>query len=249
MVFDWLRQHGVTVIEAGDGTPAGQALERSLAKSDRYGGHGPVPAARVSQLIEEVIDPGSLGFERVNGRTWGRLGDPSIKLLTTGRTKGYGLELRWAVSLPFVPHRILPSPQFHRTLKSARMDLFETSQNVTPSQGTGEDYGTIDTGLGETCLKDDAARVWATVRSIAVAFWAGTDSIQEIYETALRHRELEQARLRMHHLPEPAVVAALVAARLGLTTEYTDLLSVARVKSEERAVLIRLAGQAARDAH
>ena len=94
-----------------------------------------------------------------------------------------------------------------------RLDLFETSQDVVPSRSTGQDGGTIDTGLGEICLKDDAERVWAAVRPLAVAFWAGTDSIQHTYELALRHHERERSGRRMHHLPEPAVVAALAAAR------------------------------------
>jgi hypothetical protein len=236
--IEWLRQHGVPVYEAGDGSDVGQRIQRWQDRRARYGEVDVVPPGIAIPLIERIIDPGSFGLVRISDRLWGALDVDRVRLLAVQSLRGTAFELRYGVSLPFVPHQLVPTVRFHRTLKSAWFDLWSSSQDGVGHSDDG--VGTIGTSLGVEAAEEDARTVWAHTRPLAERFWNDCANLVGIFDLAADQHTLEESNQRVRHVPQPAVVAALAAARLGLAQESDRYRSAANVEPEEAAALATL---------
>ena len=218
--MDDLRPH---VGFAGDGTPMGTRLQKAKARARRFGGYDVVPAAAAVAIVEQVLDPGSLGLVKVRERTWvGPGGEGRFRTLTLVPMKGLAYRLVWGVSLSYVPHGWTPKPQFHRTAKSARPDLSHSSTSGFDESELGGAAGWIDRSLGRDCVLQDAQTVWARSRPSALSFWERTTDDRGVLDLVLERRP-DGAR------DSVAIVGALAAARLGLCGEAEDLLADAEL--------------------
>jgi hypothetical protein len=91
----------------------------------------PLAAADVYRLLEEITQPAELGLAPIRRGLFGRqVNADVIQLLRFSAYKGYSYGVEWGVSLSFVPHdfeRTVRRVRFHRTLKSAQFDLWESA--------------------------------------------------------------------------------------------------------------------------
>jgi hypothetical protein len=77
--------------------------------------------------------------------------------------QGLQLRLRLGVSLAFVPHEFDRRLRFHRTMKSADLDLFEAASDEFVQRGETERRGFLAAGYGADVLRRDASEAWELV--------------------------------------------------------------------------------------
>lgn len=85
-----------------------------------------VPSAAFNETLRGTFDGrlGSQGFEAVKGLKWVRSAKPEIRdVIELYSVKGAAVAARWGVSLDFVPHVAAGRVRWHRTAKSAVLDL------------------------------------------------------------------------------------------------------------------------------
>lgn len=98
---------------------------------DRYG-LVEVGAERRHELFNEHTRLEREGFTEVRRGYFVREGGPEISHVLHHHTGKHSTYVTWGLSLAFVPHEFGAHIRFHRTLKSARMDLFNQDSD---SQG------------------------------------------------------------------------------------------------------------------
>lgn len=78
--------------------------------------------AAIQQAYDAVLGP--VGFARAGEMKWVRSRRPPIRdVVAVYMLKGWDYTTRWGVSLDFVPHLVDDSIRWHRTARSARIDL------------------------------------------------------------------------------------------------------------------------------
>jgi hypothetical protein len=195
------------------------SLQRLEDRNARYGVH-PVPAARVYAITAGLVQAAELQFTEVKEGRWARTVDPDIiQLLSLQAGKGAAYVFRWGLSLSFVPHEWSPQPKFHRTLKAARPDLFETAGEFLvkdPFSGEDEKF-TADTLHGEECFREDLQRAWSGLRPYLANWFSSTTTLAGVLAVAKTHAEKDWQSFR--HSPDPKMVYAFTLARSGRMEE------------------------------
>jgi len=85
-----------------------------------------VPSAAFNEALRAAFDSklGGHGFEAEKGLKWVRSAKPEIRdVIELYSVKGAAAAARWGVSLDFVPHVAAKRVRWHRTAKSAALDL------------------------------------------------------------------------------------------------------------------------------
>jgi hypothetical protein len=211
-------RRGIAVVGEGDAEDA-----TVIAAHDRwrqkYGDEewSPIPADDVYELLEEIVQPREFGLERVRrGSFAGQVDADIIRVLRVAPYKGYSYGLEWGVSLAFVPHEFERRVRFHRTLKSAALDLFEDAVEELGRRGGDERDGSIPAGYGAEVFRRDATQLWRLVRPRVEEWWGSTTTVARVLARA---RAQKTAQPVPRHWPEPALVEAFALARLGRDEE------------------------------
>lgn len=185
-------------------------------------------------MLSEFVGATLRDFDVVKPGRWVRptLSDGDYSVLEVVHTKGAGLSLRWGVSLSYLPRPLDGSSRplrYHRTRKSATLDLFEFADQA------------IDGAVVFPAWRRPAAMLWSAQEFDALweaceprarRFWEQTRQPSEVLARADLQVDETAARL---NFPAPAVVAAFCCARLSRSEEARSRL--ARLP-EDRAALV-----------
>lgn len=136
------RRGGMAIVGEGAPDAEDEAIIAAYKRWQRkYGDEewALLPAGDVYQLLEEIAQPAQLGLEPIRRGLFGRqVNSDVIQLLRFAPYKGYSYGFEWGVSVSFVPHdleRTVRRVRFHRTLKSAKFDLFEDAADEFARRG------------------------------------------------------------------------------------------------------------------
>jgi hypothetical protein len=250
------RRGGVAIVGDGDPSDTADVIEGHEHWRGKYAGQewSPLHAGDVYALLEEITQPDRLVLEPIRRGWFGRVVDGDIsQLLHFPPYKGYSYGLAWGVSLAFMPHAFERRVRFHRTLSSARLDLFEQAIEEFPRRGANARDGAIPAGYGVDVFRRDATDAWEFVRPRVEEWLASTRTLEGLLERA--REQAAEPPAGSDRWPEPALVEAFTLARLGRYDEARQRLEdwlegpveLAPTSVENlRAALKRIASQPSR---
>jgi len=189
------------------------------ARNAKYGVLGEVSASYANSIFESVVLPSVSDFVRVkNGLLVKQVNDDIFHVINFRRGKFF-YSFWWGVSLSYVPEKWDDACKFHRTLKSAHLDLFETSDGLVKDPYSAEIFQFSASFLnGEQCFCDELARAWKNLEPI-IRNWLATSTT---LEGVLKMAEIQIAQTRKgfpQHSPIPKLVYAFTLARMGRMSE------------------------------
>ena len=191
-------------------------------KVEKYGGWQQVPAARIYAIFEEIIDPATLGFTTAKPGLLARLIDGDIAHVIKLRAlKGASYDVCFGVSLSYVPYPYVPQVKWHRTPKSANLDLFEEPQvdwwRASNHKAEEVNPYLVNISLGEKCFREELSRAWEGTSTQAMSWFDAARSLQGILQKCAVHLSRRQDGVR--HLPGPRLVHAFTLGKLGRPDE------------------------------
>lgn len=140
-----------------------------------------------------------------------------IDVLSHGRAKTK-THIRWGVSLAFVPHDWRYRGRFHRTLKSAREDLFDQDWG-----GPGITYV-----YGVPRFTRDLELAWEYAAPRAARFWDASSSLAGVLSLAEEQISRPAGEYGFtidgFFVPGPRFVRAFTLARMGRVDDARDAL-------------------------
>jgi hypothetical protein len=180
-------------------------------------GYQTVPTATVYRTFRDVVQPTQLGFSEIKTSLYGKpINDDITHLISFQALKGAGYTVRWGVSLAYMPHKWSPKPQWHRSLKSSRFDLFETPFDYLHTHAIhwreSEAYIAY-TLYGKSFLRGGVVTMWGRVKQDILAWFASVLSLDGVLKKAEEQMGRKWAGPR--HYPEPMRVCAFTLARMG----------------------------------
>jgi hypothetical protein len=201
-----------------------------------------VPASEMNKIFDDVFARRLtlLGFESVGPRKWVRSKKAPIReIFEMAAMKGASHSARWGVSLDFVPHLSGSSVRWHRTAKTAMLDLC-----YDPC-----DYE--NNGLEPACsmFGVDVARSMAR-KQAEFAFPMALPWFESVNDLSDLVREYKAAKLRpairfgfYNYIQQP-LAFALVLAKVGrveeAVTEMTRFLKGDHIPESIKAKLLQM---------
>jgi hypothetical protein len=175
-----------------------------------------VAADRIYAVAEEITAPHQMGFERIRKGFFARLVDADIThVLRLSPYKGYQYGFTWGVSLAVVPHEWKRGLRFHRSLKTAHLDLWENAHEEKVREGGNERDGFASGLRGERTLRRELERSWKFVAPRAETWWASTTTLEGVLNRAREQVTRPPASTDKLHNPRPELVMTFVLATLG----------------------------------
>lgn len=189
---------------------------RLRAVAERYG-YDEVPASQVYVTFEAISDRGAAGFSTIKPGLYGKVVDADIiHVMKMQAVKGASYTVRWGVSLSYVPRVQGERVRWHRTLKSAALDLFEEPLeylNLQDDADAEPDTCFAMNGHGPQYLRETMTRMWSTVDAPVRAWFDGTKDLAGVLLRADEQRARTWRGPRHH--PDPRLVRAFTLRRLG----------------------------------
>jgi hypothetical protein len=188
-------------------------------RAARYGTEQ-VPVQRLREHFDRVAALASAGFEPTKPGAYARsVEDGIVQLAKLMTFKDGTCSLQWGVSLPWMPHEFSPKPKWHRTLKSARMDLFEwpVTLETAPGESPNDWHVSLSHGPQYMALTYDA--MWQRLRPRMHTFFERVRTAPAVMAAA--HAQCAQT---LPHDPDPRLVLAFTAARLANPPAAADAL-------------------------
>lgn len=182
----------------------------------RYG-RKEVPSARVYAVAEEVIAATQQGMETLKpGLYAARVDEDIVHLLKLQAVKGGSYLVQWGVSLAYLPHAWTPRLQWHRTVKSARFDLWENAfeyLGLKESQWRESERFLVGRLNGETYLQEQMLAMWTRLAPVLREWYASTRVLPGVLRAV--DKQIRRSGGSRHHVPAPTLVRAFTLARLG----------------------------------
>jgi hypothetical protein len=201
-----------------------------------------VTPSRVAAEADEVLGAALPGFQAVKSGSYARSAGPDVtQVVQLKAWKGELYTIAWGVSLSFVPDRLALPLRFHRTLKSARLDLWDDSLALAERQGAARDDAIVSASGGEKAVQRGLQAVWRSVEPHARSSWMSTQSLEGVLAFADVIAADAHSDIRY---PPAHVVAVLSCARIGREAEAMQRLSLLDLEAEEQEAV----GQAIRKA-
>lgn len=198
-----------------------------------------VNPSRVRELADEVMGADLSGFTRLKDGRYAKKIDADITHLAELLPwKGAQYSLAWGVSLSYVPNKVSLPLRFHRTLNSARLDLWQDSHSRAEPRTSPSDLATGS--RGEHVARSGLAAMWRWAFPLARTWWGSASTLDGILEIAVKQAVTEQPG-EVRHYPSPLLIHVLTLARLGRSTEIDDPIAALteRVEPHElQAILI-----------
>ena len=193
--------------------PFAEIVDVSDSPDVREYGFEEVPAARRQELFNAHTRLDAEGFTEVRRGFFVREGAPEIFHVLSHHARVGVTYISWGVSLAFVPHEFGTRVRFHRTLKSADLDLFN------PSWGDeGANY--LHT---ETPWIRDMKAMWARAWPRAVEFWdrgSAVEGVLHLAEALSAAPPTESGTTQdSFFITGPKFVRSMALARLGREAE------------------------------
>jgi hypothetical protein len=186
-----------------------------------------VTADIVDRTALEVVNASMLGFDLLKKRTWAKQVVPGIvQLFSLRATKGGGFVFIWGVSLGFVPHEWESKPKFHRTLKSARYDLFEDAAEFIVHDPHSAELGqyVVEGIRGEEVFKKTMNRTWGKLCPYLLTWFNETATLTGVLAKA--ENQVSHHWKSFCHFPDPRLVVAFCLAKLGRMEEARHALKL-----------------------
>jgi hypothetical protein len=150
--------------------------------------HGPITAAELRAAIHQAFDPvlSAVGFAWVADLKWVRNRTPLIRDIVEAYGGRQGRRAtRWGVSLDFVPHVEGTAIRWHRTAKSARIDLGYDPSNFRDPWDVASQEWVIAPDLGSPTPAARAAAIASLLDRTALSWLepiTGLVAVREAFE-------------------------------------------------------------------
>ena len=226
-----------------------EKARRFYAKVEKYGGWKRVPADRIHDLANEIIEPAKIGFVKAHrGFLVRKISEDISHAIKLDALKGASYGISCGVWLPFVPFPYAPQLRWHRSLKSAELTLRNQPQEWLQERQCPQrpDHGfTADSMLGEQCFREEFGKAWRSA-SVRVQKWfAETVTLESVLSRCDEQSNRQNSGICF--VPEPGLVRALTLARMGriakANEELESFLEQSNTESDARANLRRALGQ------
>jgi len=187
-----------------------------------------VPAKRVDTILDATFGASLLadGFAQIRHRVWARARVPDITdVFNIQALKGASLSATWGFSITFVPHVSAGKVKWHRTLKSARLDVRYDPRNF-PTRKESPDLQ-LDTLYGESELRDQGSALAALAIPQALRFWGGVNRVVDLRDVleGLRQKDKDAVAFGFYNYIQHPLALAFTHARLGDRVAAFDELS------------------------
>lgn len=174
-----------------------------------------VPASTIYRIFESVVKP--TGFHMAKKGVLARqVSADLIHLINLTRFKGALYGFRWGVSLAFVPHRWENSLRWHRSIRSAALDLWDQLADLPPYLNVVRAHknSSIPSGLhGPELFEQNLRREWRDIES-TIGQWL--DSVSDLSGVlSMSAKQMERVWTGPSHFPPPSLVHAFTLARMG----------------------------------
>ena len=156
--------------------------EKNAERFAKYGWNFVSDAAAIS-IFESVVLPSIADFICVKKGVFVKQINEDIFHVLTFKQGRYGHVFGWGVSLSFIPHKWDEDGcKFHRTLKSARCDLFEQEHNLIKDDPAAKifPYNEIDSNHGEVCFREDLVRAWKNLEPVIRTWLSSITSLDDV---------------------------------------------------------------------
>ncbi|NNG04453.1 MAG: hypothetical protein HKM95_10185 [Inquilinus sp.] len=177
------------------------------------------PAARAIFFDVAGAEMAAAGFALDRDRRYIRTVSADIvHLLQLKAFKGMQYGLQCGVSLSFMPHTWKRRTEWHRTERSARLDLFRhrSEDHREHDPLSAQHTGVIDGLHGEIALREDMVAAWLNERERIFGFFDMVADIDGVISVAMQ----QSARTGgLKHWPPPKLVEAFCLARLGRSVQ------------------------------
>jgi hypothetical protein len=214
----------------------------------RYGWEQ-VPVAQLREHFDRVAAFDRDGFEQIKPGLHARsVDDGIVQLAKLLSFKDGTYSLQWGVSLPWMPHEFAPKPKWHRTLKAARMDLFEWPVTLEPMPGESPSEWDVSLFHGPQYMALTFDAMWRRLGPRMKTWFERVRTPAAVLAAA--QAQCEQTNC---HDPDPRLVLAFTAARVAdqaaadaaLDRYWRDRSEYAPAPREVIAALLRDAGTTA----
>jgi hypothetical protein len=211
-----------------------ESVDRFYAVVEKYG-YGEVRAADLYEMFDGIASPGTTGFSMIKAGYYVRAVSPEIThVIKLQALKGYAYSVWWGVSLSYLPEVQQNRLRWHRTLKSAKLDLFEEPSEyfnlIEKDRDTAAKHFAYN-GHGPQYLRETMSEMWSTVAHPIRIWFDGTMDLVGVLREADR-----QSAHRWRgplHIPSAQLVRAFTLSRIGhheqATSALEDYLSAADV--------------------
>lgn len=196
-----------------------QRIEKFYAKAEKCGGFKQVPAERIYSIFEEIVDLSASGFAKAKRGTLARKVDENIAhVIKLQALKGATYGLAYGISLSYLPYPYAPTVKWHRTLKSASLDLFEQPQEHMRGVGMEDEAEYTPTSmLGEVCFREELSSLWKRISPGVQRWFDATRTLDQVLR-----RSDEQVAWKWRgprHAPDARLVKAFTLAKMGRSGE------------------------------
>jgi len=177
-----------------------------------------VPAKRVDAILDSTFGAAlrAAGFLEIRHRVWARTRIPEITdVFNIHALKGASLSPLWGFSIAFVPHVSAGKVKWHRTPKSARLDVRYDPMDFTRSKEGGDPV--LDTLYGESKLREQASALAPSITTQAASFWGGVKEVVDLRHVlqGLKKMDKEATRFGFYNYPGHPLALAFTHAKLG----------------------------------
>lgn len=198
-----------------------------------------VPAAEVDVILSKVFDArlAARGFHKIAPRKWVRSAKPEIReVFQVLAMKGASYSPVWGFSLDYVPHISGASLQWHRTSRSAYLDLrYDPLDYVEPPSREFEAWF-VHTFYGRRKTTNDAVRVARIAFSLATAFFNQVLTINDLPKAFEQQIKLTQEgkvhRFGFYNYIQHPIAYALTLAKLGQLSKAESVLERAIARGD-----------------
>lgn len=190
-------------------------VTKLYAKVEKYGSWQKVPADRIYSIAEEVISSSSNGFVSPKRGWWAReFAAETFQVVKLDALKGAAYGLSYGLSLPYVPYPYLPRAKWHRSIKSASLDLREQPQvHLADSTNLGAHGFVASSLLGEKCFRDEFGALWKACWPRISEWFQSTRSTEGVLQKCAAH--LARSAGEVKYIPGARLVRAFAYAKVG----------------------------------
>jgi hypothetical protein len=178
-----------------------------------------VPAGTIYQIFEDVVKLAGFHMAR-KGVLARQVSADLIHLINLTRFKGALYGFRWGVSLSYVPHRWENKLLWHRSIRSAALDLWDQLADLPPRVNfmRVRKNSSIPSGLhGRELFEQNLRREWREIES-TISQWL--DSVSDLSGVlSMSAKQMERVWTGPSHFPPPSLVHAFTLARMGHSAE------------------------------
>lgn len=177
----------------------------------RYGWEQ-VPVPQLRDHFDRVAALGRDGFESIKPGVYARsVDDGIVQLVKLLSFKDGTYSLQWGVSLPWMPHQFQPKPKWHRTLTSARMDLFDSPSTLQCVAGESPNEWHVNLSHGPQYMALTFDAMWSRLAPRMNAFLGRVRTADTVMAMARAQCTDKNGVFSCHH-PHPQLVLAFTAA-------------------------------------